>query len=166
MPGPVRRLCPALAAVAACAALAQGTATTAERADAVVVRLYRDFAWTQVMVPRRDQPEFIDQPKAVLERYLDESLAALIVADRECVRRTREICRLDFDPLFEAQDIGATDLEVGAPDASGAVKVTFSFPGNRTRKAVVHAVAKTARGWRITDIRYTSGHSLRRLLAP
>jgi hypothetical protein len=143
---------------------AQAAKEPVEKADAVVVRLYRDFAWQAVFAPRRDAVTFIDQPRAVLERYLEPELATLLLADRACVKKTKEICRLNMDPLFASQDTAAFDLEVDEPDAGNVVRVRYTYPGDGKKIEVRHVVVRTGRGWRIRDIRYWEGTTLRRML--
>jgi hypothetical protein len=154
----------AVATTCAPAADAQAPWGGAEAPSAVVVRLYRDFAWEAVLAPRNDSLPFIEQPRPVLERYLEAGLAGLLLADRECVRRTKEICRINSHPLFDSQDPAATDLEVGAPDAGNIVRVRFRYPGSGARVEIRHVVEFTASGWRIRDIRYEEGASLRERL--
>jgi hypothetical protein len=155
-----------LAGVAALAPAAFAQGTFPEAPEAVVVRLYRDYAWQAILAPRKEDRPFHAQAGAVLERYLTQDLAALLVADRECVRRTKEICRLDFDPLFGSQDPAAMDLVVGEADRDGIVLVRFKYPGNGQIIEIRHVVVKTARGWRIRDIIGKEGNSLRKLLGP
>jgi hypothetical protein len=143
------------------ASLAQAPA---EGPDAVVARLYRDFAWEAIFASRKGEVTFVAQPRAVLDRYLSPELAALVVADRACVQRTKEICRLDFHPVFASQDPGATDLEVSEADRDNVVTVRFSYPGNAKKIVIRHALVKTERGWRIADMRYAEGHTLKGLL--
>lgn len=131
--------------------------------EEVVAWLYRDFAWEAVLSMQFKGEGFIDQPREVLERYLVGDLAALIVKDRECARRTREVCKLDFHPLFASSDPGAADLEIKAI-RSQLVHVRFRYPGNGERVEVDYGVVYTVAGWRVNDIHYKGKPSLKSLL--
>lgn len=134
----------------------------ADRPVDVATRLYRDFAW-EVVFAASAEPVFIDQPLAVLERYLTPELAAAVRADRACAARTHEICRLDFDPLWDAQDPAATGLRITQGAVPTRVDVSFDAPGGR--HVVVHLrLRRTASGWRIADFIGGDGRGLQSLL--
>jgi hypothetical protein len=144
--------------------LANTTAVAAEPAPvAAVSRLYRDFAWEAVLA----QPEGLSlaqQPKAVLQRYFTPKLASALAADAACASRRREICRLDFLPLWASQDPSAQDLTV-AQAGPGLVKVTFATPSSKQATVLQLNVVPTKAGWRVADIVYPSGPSLAALLS-
>jgi hypothetical protein len=143
-------------------ALAQQPASAALEA---VSRLYRDFAWeAEAQQSTRRATSFIEQSKRELERYLEPQLTDLLLADRACVARTKQICRLDFAPLWSSQDPGATNLQVKQGTRQGTVGVSFVYPGNGQRIRLQYEIAETAAGSRIFDIRYESGSSLRSIL--
>jgi hypothetical protein len=127
----------------------------------IVARLYRDFAGIAVI----DDPELagevlIEQPRAVLARYFDETLVGLILKDRACVARTREVCNLDFDPLFESQDpVGSTVkiLPTRDPSVVSAKLRQFERPEVRELK---FRLVNTAAGWRVSDIDYGADGTL------
>jgi hypothetical protein len=143
--------------------LAGVSAFAAEETPAqVVTRVYRDFAWEAVIEePVAAGKTLAEQPRDVLIRYLDDALTALILEDRACVRRTGEICRLDFVPIWGSQDpAGASGLHVStARDAPDVVSVRFRYPNGEVAK-LTFRMARTARGWRIADIAYGSSPSL------
>ncbi len=143
--------------------LAGASALAAEETPAqVVTRLYRDFAWEAVIEePVAAGKTLVEQPRDVLRRYLDDALADLILADRACVRRTGEVCRLDFVPIWGSQDpAGASGLHVSAArDTPDVVSVRFRTPGGEPTK-LTFRMKRTAGGWRIADIEYGSSPSL------
>ena len=73
--------------------------------------------------------------------------------------------RLDGDPLYNAQEIQITDFSISAPRITGSealVIVRFKNIGKPTRiECVLH---RTANGWKISDIRYDDGSSLKKIL--
>jgi hypothetical protein len=129
-----------------------GTSATLAAADEpdpvqVVAQLYRDFAWEAVVdSPDWDDHRLLEQPRAVLERYFDPRLAALIVRDRECVARTQEICELDFSPIWASQDPGASEMKIVPGPSPDLVTVRFRYPGDGTRIELSYRMTKTREG--------------------
>lgn len=130
-----------------------------------VAQLYRDYAWEAVVVePDAAALVLVEQPRNVLSKYFDDELTALLLKDRECVRRTKGICNLEFSPLWASQYPGATELKVtGAADPS-SVTVTFRHPGEKTPTRLQYRMRRTPAGWRIQDIIYDEIGSLVKLL--
>lgn len=99
----------------------------------------------------------------LLGRYFDAALLKLYLKDKREAKG--EVGRLDGDPLYNAQDIQIKDFSVSAPESAGAetrVTVHFKNIGKPTR--IVYALSQTADGWRISDIRYDDGSSLKKIL--
>lgn len=143
------------AGILACAAAGHAAPARADEAD-VVVRLYKDFGWQAIVASdERFGPGIRTQSKPVLERYFSPSLASLLMKDAECQRTTKEVCKLDFDPLFASQDPGASGLTVKA-GAPGKVTVEFEYPSNRDRIKIEYSMAKLGARYRITNISYPS----------
>lgn len=141
-------------------------AHAAEDAAAVVARLYRDFAW-EAVVTEPYTPGLAQQPAAVLRRYFDEGMVKRFVADRDCVRTSNGICRLDHAPLWASQNPAAYDLHVKPTQQPGIVDVEFSGPAGPEPTRLRYELVRTGEGWRITDIRSGGGRvSLRRQLGP
>ncbi|MBA3671002.1 MAG: hypothetical protein H0W68_03130 [Gemmatimonadaceae bacterium] len=133
----------------------------AQRPQATIDRLYKDFR------SEAEHPElsFVDQPRAVIGRYLDSSLTELLVADRACATRTHEICRLDFALLWGSQDPDAHDVTIRrTKDPSVVVAGLGGSEGSRYIEMRYHLV-NTTNGWRVHDIVYPQRLSLRALLS-
>jgi hypothetical protein len=132
-------------------------AADASSPDAVVRQLYR--------VHRKGYGHVFDREgKKQQERFFDENLARLIWKDLTETPQD-EVGRLDFDPLYNAQDIHITRFRVGAPALEGdkaTVHVTFN---NYDRKEnLKFLMVKTATGWKISNIDYGSGYDLLKIL--
>ncbi len=136
-----------------------------KKPEDVVAWVYRDFAFDAIMLPYWKNASLIEQPRKTLLLYFTEELALLILKDRQCVKETHEICKLDFDPIFVSQDPGVIDLQISPADKSNTVRVQFRYPGNGEKIGLAYQVEKTTRGWRIRDIIYSDGRSLRKLLS-
>lgn len=145
--------------------LAAQAAPPTKGPDEVVVRMYRDYAWEAVIeTPLDSSRDLIMQAEPVLSRYFTKELTGLILQDRRCAARTQEICRLDFSPIWASQDPGATAMEIIPGPARDAVTVSYRYPGDNSRVRMVYRLRETGKGWRIADIEYESGKSLRSIL--
>ncbi|MDP1861954.1 MAG: hypothetical protein Q8K82_25060 [Gemmatimonadaceae bacterium] len=149
---------------AACGALGAQAADSAQQA--LVARLYRQFSWEAT--GGDDGPgarTFIDQPRRVLLEYLEPTLVDLVLRDRACARRSREVCRLEFAPLWDSQDPDAVEITFRsvAGSARNAVVVHLRSSSGAATDVTVVTVHRPE-GWRISDIEYARGGSLRRIL--
>ena len=132
----------------------------------VVTQLYRDFGWEAgAGEPSSYKHDLIEQPKPILQRYFDDALTALILRDRQCVAKTQEVCNLDFAPLWNSQDPAATQLKIREGSAANTVVVSYRSPDGNETMTMVYLARKTSRGWRVSDIEYSSGNTLKGLLS-
>jgi hypothetical protein len=138
-------------ALGLCIVLLSFPTAAADAAVSIVQRLYQDFAW-ETVIAEPTEPGLIDQPREVLKEYFDERLTALIIEDRRCAEITHEICRLDFMPLWDAQDIGATDLAIHPTPDPSRVEVTFRFAGAKVETKLTYQLVRSTAGWRISNI--------------
>ena len=151
----------------AVAAVGHAAPVQHQEAD-VVVRLYKDFGW-QAIVGSQGAfgPGIEAQSKPILQRYFAPSLVSLLLKEADCNRKTKEVCKLDFDPLFASQDPGASGLTVkgGAP---GKVSVEFEYPSSRERIKIEYSMAKIGGRYRIANISYPTLEkaSLLKILKP
>ncbi|HCE7043640.1 hypothetical protein [Pseudomonas aeruginosa] len=132
---------------------------------ALVQALYETYAWEAVVSRPRSRALF-QQPASVLRRYFDEPLTRLILANQDCERRTREVCRLDMAPLWNSSDPAASDLQVEVGSAPGEVRVRFHRPGEAAWSELTFVLTAMRGAWRIRDIRYGDGITLVRMLTP
>jgi hypothetical protein len=125
-----------------------------------VVQLYRDYAWEIVITKPATTATFLTQPDAVWRRYLSPRLIKLLRRDRDCVRRTKEICKLDFDPIWGSQDPTLAALAITADAKPQQALVTFTFPETGTRTILKFKLVNIDSAWRIDDIVYADGAML------
>jgi hypothetical protein len=149
----------------ACVPCVASAAPDPTSAKGVVERLYQDYAWV-VLFQDSDFVRLADQPEKVLSQYFSPSLSGLVIADHQCVEKTKDICKLDFDPLYDSQDsAGAHDLHVDAMSQANEVQVRFSPRwGSTAVKQLQFKMVKTSAGWRIDDIDYPDHESFRSIL--
>ena len=99
----------------------------------------------------------------LLGRYFDTALLKLYLKDRREAKD--EVGRLDGDPLYNAQDMEIKDFSVSAPEITdGEARVTVNFKNLGKPTRVVYILSRTANGWKISDIRYDDGSSLKKIL--
>jgi len=113
--------------------------------------------------PWKDQPDWFGD-KRTLSKYFDKELTTLFIKDDECAKREQGVCNLDFDPIYDAQDFEeTTNLQIAAVEGKPDLfKVTFTNLGTRT---LVYRLTNTPSGWRISDINYPEGPSLKEILS-
>jgi hypothetical protein len=99
----------------------------------------------------------------LLGSYFDGQLVKLYLRDQREAKG--EVGRLDGDPLYNAQDMEISNFSISPPEtARGETRVTVRFKNIGKPTRVVYALTHTAAGWRISDIRYDDGSSLRKIL--
>jgi hypothetical protein len=96
-------------------------------------------------------------------RYFDDELLKLYLRDKREAKG--EVGRLEGVPLYNAQETEITDFSISEPKVTGkeaVVNVHFKNLGKAERvQCVLH---QTAKGWRISDMRYDDGNSLKKIL--
>ena len=96
----------------------------------------------------------------MLYKYFEKSLADVIWKD--AVSSKGEVGALDGDPLYDAQDMEIKKFAIGKPSyADGKAKVKVTFENFRQSKLFVFILVNGRTGWRINDIEYGEGRSLR-----
>ena len=116
----------------------------------------------QLYQAHRSKHDPLDQT-ALLGRYFDPALLKLYLRDRREAKG--EVGRLDGDPLYNAQDMEIKDLSISPPETAKAetrITVRFKNFGQSTR--IVYVLTRSGDGWKISDIRYDDGSSLKKIL--
>jgi hypothetical protein len=99
----------------------------------------------------------------LLGHYFDPAHLKLYLKDKREAKG--EVGRLDGDPLYNAQDTEIKDFSISAPEITGGeARVTVNFKNFDKATRVVYMLSRTANGWKISDIRYDDGSSLRKIL--
>lgn len=102
---------------------------------------------------------FREKRRAVVDKYFAKPLADLIWKDKETP--DGEMGALDFDPLYDAQDIGIKKFSVGNSMVNGdkaTVPVTFENYGSK--KNIKYEMIREGDAWKIADIKYQGGFTL------
>lgn len=99
----------------------------------------------------------------LLGAYFEEGLLSLFLKDQS--ESKGEVGKLDFDPLYAAQDFDINDFSVAlVAEQKDSAEVAASFKNLGTSEKIVFLLSPTAQGWRITDIRYSDGSTLKGIL--
>ncbi len=102
--------------------------------------------------------------KVNLYKFFDKQLADLIWKNIHDTPEG-EVGNLDFDPLYDAQDMKITQFQIGSPLLEGdkaTVGVSFKNFGKLT-KMKFHMV-KRAQGWKIENVDYSNHSDLIKIL--
>ena len=96
----------------------------------------------------------------MLDKYFEKSLADAIWKD--AVKSKGEVGALDGDPLYDAQDMEIKKFAIGkASYENGKALVIVTFENFGQPKSFVFTMVNGRDGWRITNIEYGEGRSLR-----
>ena len=116
----------------------------------------------QLYQAHRSKHDPLDET-ALLDRYFDPALLQLYLKDKREAKG--EVGRLDGDALYNAQDMEIKEFSISAPEmAGGEARVTVNFKNFGKPTRVVYMLGRTANGWKISDIRYDDGSSLKKIL--
>jgi hypothetical protein len=101
--------------------------------------------------------------KKLLGAYFEKGLLSLYLKDQK--ESKGEVGKLDFDPLYDAQDFEIKDFSVAlVAQQKDSAEVAASFKNMGTSEKIVFLLSNTAQGWRITDIKYSNGRTLKGIL--
>jgi hypothetical protein len=121
--------------------------------EALVSDLYRSEK-------EKRSPFFQTRSRALVYKYFEKDLADLIWKD--AVTSKGEVGVIEGDPLFDAQDMEIKNFVVNKPrDEAGRALVDVTFENFGEKKTVSFILVKSAVGWRIHDIVYGEGRTLR-----
>lgn len=105
-------------------------------------------------------PFFQTRSRALLNKYFEKDLANLIWNDR--LKSKGEVGVIDGDPLYDAQDMEIKHFVINkARHEPGRELVDATFENIGVKKTITFIMIKGAAGWRIHDIDYGEGRTLR-----
>ncbi len=133
--------------------IASAQAAKPKSPDALVADLYKAHN-------AKRSPFFQTRSKARLYQYFVKDFADMIWKD--AVTSKGEVGVIDGDPLYDAQDMEIKKFAIGKSrmeEGRALVDVTFENLGEK--KTITFILVKGASGWRIFDIVYSEGRTLR-----
>lgn len=104
-------------------------------------------------------PFFQTSDRGLVDRFFTKPLADMIWKDS--LNSTSEIGAIDFDAMYDAQDVEKKNFSVGTPEVDGdtaTVQATFTNYGEK--KVVTFLLRSAGGGWKIDDVKYQSGSTL------
>ena len=131
----------------------QSAATNRLSPNALVADLYREHN-------RKRSPFFQTRSRALLYKYFEKGLADMIWKD--AVKSKGEVGAIDGDPLYDAQDMDIKKFAIGKPSyGDGKARVNVTFENFGQKKTIVFILVNGRTGWRISDLDYGEGNTLR-----
>ncbi len=117
---------------------------------------------TQLYQAHGSKHDPLDDTKR-LGGYFDTALLKLYLIDKR--QANGEVGRLDGDPLYNAQEIKITDFNISPPETlAGETRVIVRFKNLGKRTGIIYLLKHQGGGWKISDIRYDDGSSLKKIL--
>jgi hypothetical protein len=121
--------------------------------NALVADLYR-------VHNQKRSPFFQTRSRALLYKYFEKDLADMIWKD--AVHSKGEVGAIDGDPLYNAQDMDIKKFAIGKPSyGDGKARVNVTFENFGQKKTIVFILINGRTGWRINDLDYSDGDTLR-----
>jgi len=127
--------------------------TSVSSPDGLVKDLYR-------VHNQKHSPFFQTRSRALLDKYFEKGLANLIWKDARTSKG--EVGVIDGDPLYDAQDMEIKKFAIAKPRyEEGRAMVDATFENFGQKKTITYIVVKGPAGWRIRDIVYGEGRTLK-----
>jgi hypothetical protein len=109
---------------------------------------------------QKHSPFFQTRNRALLDKYFEKPLADLIWKDARSSKG--EVGVIDGDPLYDAQDMEIKKFAIAKPRfEEGRAMVDATFENLGQQKTITYIVVKGKTGWRIRDIVYGEGRTLK-----
>jgi len=124
--------------------------------ETVVADLYKQH-------DAKKSPFFQTKNRALVEKYFTKTIADLIWKDATTSKG--EVGAIDFDPLYNAQDVDIKNFAVGKGDVKDEnATVAVTFTNFDAKQNLVFTLKLVDNNWKIDDIKYPEGHSLSKIL--
>lgn len=128
-----------------------GNESSTAAAAALVTDLYKQHD--------AEKGPFRERKRAAIDKYFAKPLADMIWKDQQSP--AGEIGIIDFDPLYDGQDISVKKFTVGTPSVKGErITVPVSFENFGEKKNLTFEMLQQGDTWKIGDIKYPSGLTL------
>jgi uncharacterized protein DUF3828 len=152
-----RLLANLLAAMAAMAVMTAAATAESASPQAFIDGIYKHYLG-------KDSKGLALSNDAVIRRYFAPPLAAAIVKDFAQAHKAGEVPLLNGDPFVDAQDWEISNLKTAVKSTGASTAVaTATFVQFMEPRTVTLDLVNTPAGWRIADIRWPRGSSLRAL---
>lgn len=109
-------------------------------------------------------PFFQTKSRSLVNKYFTKGLGDLIWKDANSSKG--EVGALDGDPLYDAQDVEIKQFSIGtAKVAAEKASVAVQFTNFGQRKKLTYRLEQVNGVWKIDDIDYGAGQTLRKWLS-
>ena len=137
-------------------ASAQPWSSKLDTGKELIAQLYKEHSG-------KSDPLQYPASKKLLPNYFYKPLLDLYLKDQQDSKG--EVGKIDFDPLYDAQDFEISDFNlVVLPNKKGSGYVAARFKNMGVDQEIIFALQRTKIGWRIADIQYKDGRSLWKIL--
>ncbi len=137
-------------------ASAQPGSSKLDTGKELVAQLYKEHSG-------KSDPLQYPLSKKLLPNYFHKPLLDLYLKDQEASKG--EVGKIDFDPLYDAQDFEISDFNlVVLPNKKGSGYVAARFKNMGVDQEIIFALERTKMGWHIADIQYKDRRSLWKIL--
>jgi hypothetical protein len=124
--------------------------------ETVVADLYKQH-------DAKKSPFFQTKNRSLVDKYFTKAIADLIWKDATTSKG--EVGAIDFDPLYNAQDVDIKNFAVGRGDVKDEnATVAVTFTNYDAKQTLIFALKLIDNNWKIDDIKYPEGHSLSKIL--
>ena len=138
---------------------------TSESPENFIRRIYKEHLDVLYSDFRQDN-DCLNKKK--YSQYFDPNLTMLLIRDDKYTEKhPGEVGDLDFDPIIDAQDFDEklpVSVVVTKLDSKFPVRIKVVF-SNISPRTIVFELKQTEQGWRISDIIYSDGSSLVKILS-
>ena len=111
----------------------------------------------------KKSPFFQTKDRGRVDAFFTKSTADLIWKDS--TNSKGEIGALDFDPLYDAQDVDKKNFAIGKASLNGdTATVVATYTNWGEKKRITYVMKMQDGSWKIDDIKYQAGHTLLGLL--
>jgi hypothetical protein len=136
--------------------------TAAVRAETASPQAFIDGIYKHYL--GKDSKGLALSSNTVIRRYFAPPLADAIVKDFAAAHKAGEVPSLNGDPFVDAQDWEISNLKTAVKSTGANTAVaTVSFIQFKEPRTVTLDLVTTPAGWRIANIRWQNGDSLRGL---
>jgi hypothetical protein len=112
----------------------------------------------------KDSKGLVLSGNAVIRRYFAPPLADAMVKDFATAHKAGEVPMLNGDPFVDAQDWEISNVKTAVKSTGASTAVaTVTFIQFMEPRTVTLELVNTPAGWRIADIKWARGGSLRTL---
>jgi hypothetical protein len=98
-------------------------------------------------------------------KYFDSNLARLFRLEEECKIKTKEICNLDMNPVYNAQDYDENGIEVEFKNISMRPMIFNVKIKNGDTQNLKYYMVNEKGNWKISNIEYSDSLSLKKILS-